>query len=109
MSGKRNISLTKGDDYSHVVTITNDAGVINITGRTYAAQVRKVAAQPVADADFTCVVTNGPGGQVTLYLGDMLTDTLQQGDYHWDLEENASGVITTLLAGRLKVVEDVTR
>lgn len=109
MAGKRNIQLTKGDDYSHVVTITNDAGVLNITGRTYEAQVRKVASQPTPDATFVCTVTNGPGGQITLLLADTVTDTLLAGDYRWDLEENASGIVTTLLAGRLRVVEDVTR
>lgn len=109
MAGKRNIQITKGDDYSHVVTITDSSGPINITGRTYAAQVRKVAEQSTANATFTCTVTDAAGGEVTMYLADAITDTLEPGDYRWDLEENASGIITTLLAGRFRVVADITR
>lgn len=110
MAGKRNIQLTKGDDYSHVITITNDAGVVDITGRIYSAQVRKIASQPnPPDATFTYVLTNPTQGEVTIYLSDAATDALDPGTYRWDLQENASGVITTLLAGRLTVIQDVTR
>lgn len=110
MAGKRDIQLIKGDDYSHVITITNSTGAIDITGRTYSAQVRRVKnSTGNADATFTCVVTNAIAGEVTIMLTDIQTDLLSPINYWWDFQENAGGIITTLLAGRFKVLQDVTR
>lgn len=108
MAGKRDIQFTKGDDYSHVVTITNSSGAIDITGRTYSAQIKRVSSQMTPDATFVCTVTNGAAGEVTLYLSDTQTDALAPARYNWDLQEDASGVISTILAGTCKVVQDVT-
>jgi hypothetical protein len=37
------------------------------------------------------------------------SETLSPGLAYWDLEENASGVISTILAGNVTVLADVTR
>lgn len=109
MAAKRNIKVTKGDSYSHVITLqTLDGAPIDVSGRTYQAMVRKVATQTAPNVTFTCTVTNGPAGEVTIYLTDVQTDTLDHGDYRWDFQEDASGIITTLLSGQFKVVQDVT-
>lgn len=112
MAGKLDIEFTKGDDYSNVVTLTTCVGTtstpINITGRTYTAKVRRVASQTTADAVFTCTVTNAVAGEVTIYLTSAQTNLLNPADYKWDLQENAGGIITTILAGRCRVVQDVT-
>jgi hypothetical protein len=34
---------------------------------------------------------------------------LSPGYYYWDLQENASGAISTLLSGMVTVIADVTR
>lgn len=109
MPGKRNIEIRKGDDYSHVVTMRNSTGAINISGRTYTAQLRKIATQTNPDATLTCTVTNGAGGEITISLSHTVTSTLDTGCYKWDLQENSGGTITTILAGEARVVTDVTR
>lgn len=109
MAGKRNITIRKGDDYSHVVTITNTAGPIDITGRTYTSQFRKIATQASPDGTFTVAVTDGPAGELTITMPNATTTNLDVGCYKWDLQENSGGIITTILAGEVNVITDVTR
>lgn len=108
---EQDLILTRGDTETLVVTITSDdAGTpINITGRTYRAQIRSAQDSTTIKASFTCTVTAGASGQVTCVLSAADCATLPSGQYFWDLEENASGVVTTILSGNVTVTADVTR
>lgn len=112
-AGKRDIEIIKGDDYVHVVTLnTRIAGVVtplDITGRTYTAQIRKVKTQTTPDATFTCTVTDAANGEITITMANAVTATLRVDCYFWDLQQNASGILNTILAGKATVVSDVTR
>lgn len=112
MAAKRDIEITRGQDYTHVVTIqTRVSGVAtptNITGRTYTASIKRVKTQATPDASFVCTVTDGPGGEVTLTMADTVTETLDVGCYHWDLWQNTSGADVPILKGEAKVVQGVT-
>jgi hypothetical protein len=111
--GKRDITIVRGDDYTHVVTLnTRTAGVltpVNITGRTYTAQIRKNKTQDSVDATLTCSVTDAVNGEITITLANTTTTNLRPGTYYWDLQQNASGVRNTILRGKAEVVSDVTR
>ena len=82
---------------------------MNITGRTFTSQLRKVKTQTNPDATFTCVVTDGVNGQLTIYLSHTDTQALTTGCYFWDLQQSAAGVITTIVNGTAEVALDVTR
>jgi hypothetical protein len=107
----QDLYITRGDTETLVVTLTSDdAGTpINITGRTYKAQIRSSQDSRTIKASFTCVVSNGAAGQVTCTLSAADCATLDSGLYFWDLEETASGVVTTILSGNVTVTADVTR
>lgn len=107
----QDLTITRGDTETLVVTITSDDNgtPINITGRTYRAQIRSSQDATTVKASFTCVVTNGAAGQVTCTLSAADSATLPVGIAFWDLEENASGVISTILSGTVTVLADVTR
>lgn len=106
----QDLTITRGDTETLVVTLTSDGSTpINITGRTYRAQVRSSQDSTTVKASFTCVVTNGSAGQITCTMTAADSALLPSGIYYWDLEENASGVISTLLAGTVTVFADVTR
>lgn len=83
---------------------------LNITGRTYESQIRRVPSSDDApDAEFTCVITDAANGELTLYLLPSETDVLNaKVKYYWDLQQNNAGVITTLLTGSVTVIQDVT-
>lgn len=108
--GKLNIDFVRGDDYSHVLAFqTVDCDPLDISGRTYAAQVRKHSSQTVPDATFICVVTSDVDGIVTITLTAVATAALSPGEYMWDLEERIASTTTTLLGGKVVVLSDVTR
>ena len=107
----QDLTITRGDTETLVVTITSDeAGTpVNITGRTYRAQIRLTPDSNTVKASFTCTVTSGANGQVTCVLAAADSAALPVGLGYWDLEETASGVVSTILAGNVTVLADVTR
>lgn len=106
----QDLTITRGDTETLVVTITADGSTpIDITGRTYRAQVRSQQDSTTIKGSFVCVVTAGASGQVTCTLPATVSSSLSAGLYFWDLEENASGVISTILSGNVTVLADVTR
>ena len=106
----QDLILTRGDTETLVVTITTDGSTaVDITGRTYKAQIRSTQDSTTIKASFTCTVTGAASGQVTCVLSATSSADLSAGLYFWYLEENASGVISTILAGNVTVLADVTR
>jgi len=106
----QDLIITRGDTETLVVTITTDGSTaVDITGRTYLSQIRSQQDSTTIKASFTCTVTSGAAGQVTCVLSATSSATLSAGLYFWDLQENASGVISTILAGNITVLADVTR
>ena len=106
----QDLTIVRGDTETLVVTMTTDGTTpVNITGRTYRAQIRSSQDSTTVKASFTCTVTDGAAGQVTCVLSATDSAALPVGIAYWDLEENASGVITTVMSGTVTVLADVTR
>lgn len=106
----QDLIITRGDTETLVVVLTTDGTLpIDITGRTYTSQIRTQQDSTTIKATFTCTVTNGPAGQVTIILSSTASALLSAGLYFWDLQENASSVISTVLSGNVTVLADVTR
>lgn len=104
------LTVRTGDTETVTVTMQNAAGAaIDITGRTYQAQIRDTAASTAVVATFTCSVTNGTAGQFACTLGTATTAALTPQTAVWDCQEINAGVVTTLLAGQVWIVQDVTR
>jgi len=106
----QDLTITRGDTETVAITLTTDGTTpINVTGRTYTAQLRTTPDIAIVSASFTCTVTNGAAGQITCVLSATASAQLSPGYYYWDLQENASGAISTLLSGQVTVLADVTR
>lgn len=106
----QDLTITRGDTETIVVTLTTDGTTaIDVTGRTYTAQLRSTPDISVISASFTCTVTNGAAGEVTCVMTSTASAELSPGFFYWDLQENASGTISTVLAGTVTVLADVTR
>jgi hypothetical protein len=104
------LTILTGDTETVTVNLQDSAGAaIDITGRTYQAQIRDTAASTAVIATFNCSVTNGTAGQFACTLGTAVTAALTPQTAVWDCQENNSGVVTTLLSGQVFIVQDVTR
>ena len=83
----QDLTITRGDTETLVVTITTDGSTpVNITGRTYKAQIRSQQDSTTIKASFTCTVTSGATGEVTCVLSATSSAALSAGLYFWDLE-----------------------
>jgi hypothetical protein len=107
---KQDLTITRGDTETVEVTITTDGTTpVNITGRVYSSQMRTTPDISTVSITGTCAVVNGAAGQVTVTFSAADTALLDPGYLYWDLQENASGVITTILSGTVTVLADITR
>jgi hypothetical protein len=108
---RQDLVITRGDTETIIAIIASDASgtPVDITGRTYTSQVRATQDTAIIAASFTCTVTDGPAGEVTCVMSPAASAELDPGYYYWDLQENASGTITTVLSGQVTVLADVTR
>jgi hypothetical protein len=104
------INIRIGDTETISVAIQDSAGApVNITGRTYAAQIRSTTDSSTVLATFTCAIVSGAGGTLTASLSASTTAALTAGLGVWDLQETNGTTVTTLLAGSVTISQDVTR
>ncbi len=104
------LAVRIGDTETVSVTVQDSSGAaVNITGRTYTAQVRATADAASPLATFSCSVTNGAAGQFACTLSATTTAALSIGTGVWDCQETNGATVTTLLAGTVRIDRDVTR
>jgi hypothetical protein len=104
------LSVRIGDTESVTVTLQQADGTpVNITGRTYAAQIRATADATTPIATFTCAITNAAAGQFACTLPASTTAGLAIGTGVWDLQETNGATVTTILGGSVRIDRDITR
>lgn len=110
MAAERNIIIYKGDSYSHEVRLKNSSNTaINISNRNYTSQIRRSKASEEVVQNFTIQITDAVNGILVISLDAGLTSNIRVGTYHYDLQEDNSGIITTLMGGRMIISGEVTR
>jgi len=106
----QNLTITRGDTEVVVVNITSDGSTpVDITGRTYRSQIRRTKDSGTIAAQLNCTITNAANGKVQAVLSAGDSATLPTGTSFWDFEETNGSVVTTILAGTVTVLADVTR
>ena len=105
-----NIFIDQGTDFSITVDVTDSAGdVLDLTGYTSSAQIRKTYSSSSVSETFTTSISAAVG-QVTLSLNDTQTTGLESGRYVYDLNVTSDGGITTrVVEGQAIVTPGVTR
>lgn len=98
--------LYAGDDLVLKIDVTDNAGApFNLTGYTAEAQIR-ASAEAATSIDFTAVVG---ASDVTLTLTSAKSTTMPAKGV-WDVQVvSAAGAVTTLAAGKVTVMAEVTR
>lgn len=112
--GRYDVRIYKGDSY-HGPLITLPSlepfgGPVDLTGATGAAQIR--ASEEATDvlAQFAVIIENATLRQLRLTLTPAQTTALTIEEAVWDLQiATPGGWVGTPLAGRVKVMGEVTR
>lgn len=110
--------IYRGDDYEHALEFwldEDETEPFEFTG-TFTAQIRTellneedaVDPDPAPIAEFECDVSGAGMNIITISLPAETTLTLPRSGV-WDLQENSGGKRTTILAGKVRVLDDVTR
>jgi len=108
MADRWDLVLYQGDDFSGTVTVNTETGPLDLTGYTAQAQIRTAVADTQANisADIGATVTPS---NIVLAIAHDVTQAMK-GNYVWDLKiVDGSGFITTIVAGNVAVIQQVTR
>jgi len=106
---KTNIVIDQGATYSTSIDVTDEDGaVVNLTGFTGAAQLRKHYTS-TAQTAFTVSITANTG-VVSLSLSANVTNNIAAGRYVYDCElTDTAGTVSRLIEGIVTVTPGVTR
>lgn len=109
MAAERNITIYQGDTYLHDVTLNSSSNTaIDITDRSYSAQIRPFRGSTTLVATFTTEIVSASEGKMRFSLTPEQTANLDIGTYIYDLQQIDSGVVLTLMAGTVTVIGQVS-
>ena len=106
-----NLFIDQGTDYSIVVDCTDVSGeVLDLTGYTAAAQIRKTYSSTTA-VNFTVSVRSpATAGILDVSLTNAQTNAMKAGRYVYDIEITSSGGIKDrVIEGQLEIMPGVTQ
>jgi hypothetical protein len=109
MALKANITVDQGTSFSTSIDVTDEDGnIVNLTGFTGAAQMRKHYTS-TAQTAFTVSITAATGA-VTLAMTANVTNNVAPGRYVYDCElTDTTGTVSRLVEGIVTVTPGVTR
>ena len=110
MAALSNIYIDQGADFQTVISLTDSNGdVLDLTGYTALAQIRKTYGSTTIAATFTTVLTTD-SGQLTMSLTDVVTAAMDSGRYVYDvLLTDGSGDKTRVLEGQAILTPGVSK
>ena len=102
-------AIVAGTDWAVTITLLDEnRQPVNISGRTYSAQVRTADGTLAATA--VCTIVNAAQGKVSVALTNAATSALIPGtEYRFSLVEVAGGLRSELIRSSVDVYESVTQ
>ena len=110
MAALSNIYIDQGSDFETTISLTDSNGdVLNLTGYTALAQIRKTYGSTTIASTFGVALT-ADAGQLTMTLADTITAAMDSGRYVYDvLLTDGSGDKTRVLEGQAILTPGVSR
>lgn len=101
--------IEQGTDWKIPLVISSGGSPINITGFTFAAQIKRQYEDETALQVITVNITDAPNGALELVLTDVETRALPACKGVWDLEQtDAGGDVSRILEGIVEITPEVT-
>ncbi len=109
-AAKHNLIVSRGEDYSFKVTVSDGSSPIVVTGNTFKSEIRRASGKPLV-ASFTCTVDSSTEVTVTLPRSESLKLDAYT-TYNWDIfrikTAPSPDVTTCLIKGDLRIEGNVT-
>jgi hypothetical protein len=107
-------AFPRGDDWINTFYIKDELGQpVDITGNTYWMTLKSDPNDPDPGAGQQVITASGVSaeqGILTIAFSPSVTNNLVPGTYNFDIQQlDTSGIIKTLVIGRVRVVVDITR
>ncbi len=111
MSAKYDFDMDQGATFNRALTLKDDSGtVVDISGCSFAGQVRTTALSGTVAGTFTFEVTNATQGQFTWKMTSTNTALLPAQQCVYDVEmTQANNDVVRLLEGFVNIKSNVTR
>ena len=105
-----NLFIDQGTDFTVTVDVSDaTGGILDLTGYSAAAQIRKTYGSS-SKVDFSTSTVTPSQGKVTMSLTDAQTSALESGRYVYDLNITSGGGVTTrVVEGQAIITPGVTR
>jgi len=110
VAGFVELTLEQGANFNTVLDLKDGAGgVLNLTGYSVAAQMRKSYYSATA-TNFVISVTDAQAGSITMSMNSANTSNVTPGRYVYDvLLTSGTGIKTRIIEGIVTVLPSVTR
>ncbi len=111
MAGKYDFDLDQGATFNRAIIIKDAANaVVNLTGHSFAGQIRTTAQSSDIAGTFAFVITNAVAGEVTWSMTSTNTALLPAQQCVYDVElTQSNGEIIRILSGYVNILSNVTR
>ena len=109
-AGTYNFTIEQGATFTRLLTLKENASVMNLAGYSAASQMRSTHDSSTVVGTISASVTNASAGQLTLSMTASATGSIEEGIYVYDVEITASsGAVNRILQGRVTLTPQVTR
>lgn len=103
-----NITIEQGADWTRDLFLTTATqGTIDVSGRTFKAEIRQYPSGTVATA-INCSVISAAGGQVRMSVTSAASLLVPTAGAKWDMFMNNAGTVTKLLTGDVTLKPRIT-
>lgn len=102
----RNLSMVRGDTFSFVFEA---GGVDHLDTAFFSCKINADDEQYLFQKSLNDGITDRGNGQYSVRVAPNVTKDLEVGSYYYDLEIGKNGDIYTIMKGRLKIEQDITR
>jgi hypothetical protein len=109
MTDRANIYIYQGTDYQTPLEFYDQEGPIDVSGYTFAAQIRKMYSTTKI-ADFSFVMSDPENGYIEMRLANSVSQNLPEGKYQYDiLATHPTNEVLKVLEGLVFIMPTVTR
>jgi hypothetical protein len=111
MAGYAELIIDQGTTFNTIITIADETSglALNVSGYSFASQVRKSYYSVNATADIVCTITDSANGVLAISMSNTVTGGIAPGRYVYDVRmADNNGNVTRVVEGIMTITPQVT-